>query len=300
MKMFAVVLALAFAGSAIAQPSMAPLPSMSSAAPMPSMSSAAPTEADVLTFAFNLECLEGQFYSCAAYGTPLPTAITGNGPAPSSCTKANLSSSIGTYAAELAREETDHVKFLYTTLTAAGASPVCPKVNIDTSFEAAAEAAFNTTTPLSPIFDAYANDVFFLHASFIFEDLGASAYLGAIGLLPTPAYRQAAAQIGNTESYHASIIRTRLYEIIDTVPAYNKTVLQITTAIVDLLNSLTGPPQLTYTLESINGSRISNVDSTAFVPVATPAQVLKAVTFGAPAGSGGGFFPDNLNGNIKN
>jgi len=82
--MFAVVLALAFAGSAIAQPSMAPLPSMSSAAPMPSMSSAAPTEADVLTFAFNLECLEGQFYSCAAYGTPLPTAITGNGPAPSS------------------------------------------------------------------------------------------------------------------------------------------------------------------------------------------------------------------------
>lgn len=31
----------------------------------------------------------------------------------------------------------------------------------------------------------------------------------------------------------------------------------------------------------------------AFVPVATPAQVLKAVTLGAPAGSGGGFFPNS-------
>jgi len=291
MKMFAAILALALAGSAVAQPMMAPLPSMSSATP---------SEADVLTFAYNLECLEGQFYSCAAFGTPLATSITGNGPAPSSCQKANLSSNVGTYAAELAREETAHVTFLYNALTAAGASPKCPKVNIDTAFESAAQAAFMTTSPLNPIFDPYANDVFFLHGSFIFEDLGASAYLGGAGLLTTPAYRQAASQIGNTESYHAAIVRTLLYQIINTTPAYNSTVAQITTAIVGALNSLTGSPQLKYSLVNVNGSSLSNVDSMAFVPVATPSQVLHAVTLGAPAGSGGGFFPDNLSGNIKN
>lgn len=292
MKMFAVILALAFAGSAIAQPAMAPgaLPTLS----------AMPTEADVLMFAYNLECLEGQFYSCAAFGTPLDTSITGNGPAPSSCTKASLNSTVGTYAAELAREETAHVAFLYNALTAAGGKPVCPYVNIDTAFEKAAEAAFNSTTALSPTFNPYANSVFFLHGSFIFEDLGASAYLGGLGLLTTPAYRQAAAQIGNAESYHAAIIRTLLYQILDTTPAYGSTVNQITSAIVAVLNKLSGSPQLKYTLSNVNGSSLANVDSMAFVPVATPKQVLTAVTLGAPAGSGGGFFPNNLNGNVKN
>lgn len=261
---------------------------------------AAVSEADVLTFAYNLECLEGQFYSCAAFGTPLPTSITGGGPAPSSCTKANLSASVGTYAAELAREEQAHVAFLYSALTSAGATPVCPSVNIDTAFESAARAAFMTTSPLNPTFNPYANDVFFLHGSFIFEDLGASAYLGGLGLLTTPTYRQAAAQIGNTESYHSAVVRTLLYQQLTTTPAYNSTVLQITNAIVSALNSLSGSPQLKYNLQNNQGSSLANVDAMAFVPVATPAQILKVVTLNAPAGQGGGFFPNNLVGGVKN
>jgi hypothetical protein len=256
----------------------------------------------VLTFAYNLECLEGQFYSCAAFGTPLPSNITGNGPAPSSCKKANLTSDVQAYASELSREETAHVTFLYQALTQAGGSPVCPQVNIDTAFEAAAEAAFQTNQPLNPTFDPYANDAFFLHGSFIFEDLGASAYNGGVAFLSTPAYRAAATAIGNAESYHSGIIRTLLYAngYINSVPAYNSTVAQITTAITNALNSLTGTPQLKYTLTNVNGTSLANVDSSAFVPAATPTQVLKAVTLGAAAGSGGGFFPANTNGNIKN
>jgi len=61
--------------------------------------------------------------------------------------------------------------------------------------------------------------------------------------------------------YHSGIIRTLLYNIINTTPAYNSTVAQITTAIVNVLNSLTGTPQLRYTLVNSNGSGLANVDA---------------------------------------
>ena len=44
----------------------------------------------------------------------------------------------------------------------------------DQAFAVAANAAFNAT--LSPAFDAYADDVLFYHAAFIFEDVGVTAY----------------------------------------------------------------------------------------------------------------------------
>ena len=60
----------------------------------------------------------------------------------------------------------------------------------------------------------------------------AALFAGGVAFLSTAAYRAAATAIGNTESYHAAIIRTLLYQILDTTPAYGKTVAQITTAIV--------------------------------------------------------------------
>ncbi len=39
---------------------------------------------NLIRSAYNLECLEGNFYNCAAFGTPLDSSITGGGPAPSS------------------------------------------------------------------------------------------------------------------------------------------------------------------------------------------------------------------------
>jgi len=55
-------------------------------------------------------------------------------------------------------------------------------------------------------------------------------------------------------------------------------------------------------LHRSGGSICADLDfaCAAFVPAASPAQVLKAVTLGSPSGSGGGFFPNNLNGNVKN
>ena len=92
--------------------------------------------------------------------------------------------------------------------------------------------------------------------------------------MTTPTYRQAAAQIGNTESYHSAIVRTLLYGQLTTTPAYNSTVLQITTAIVSALNSLTGSPQLKYNLQNAQGSAISNVDSMGKSSATQPTNLL--------------------------
>ncbi len=55
---------------------------------------------------------------------------------------------------------------------------MCSQLNIGTgptgAFSIAADAAFNTT--LDPPFTPYANNLFFLHGAFIFEDVGVTAY----------------------------------------------------------------------------------------------------------------------------
>ena len=49
-----------------------------------------------------------------------------------------------------------------------------PQIDIGPAFAAAANAAFNAT--VSPAFDPYANDLFFYLGSYIFEDVGVTAY----------------------------------------------------------------------------------------------------------------------------
>ena len=48
------------------------------------------------------------------------------------------------------------------------------QINLGTAFATAVDDAFNMT--LVPAFSPYANDIFFLHGVFLFEDVGVSAY----------------------------------------------------------------------------------------------------------------------------
>ena len=97
---------------------------------------------------------------------------------------------------------------------------------------------------------------------------GTSTIAGALNLIQSGAYLQTASQIGAAEAYHASMIRSLLFQNISTIAAYGFDIGQITSAIVRTINSLAGPPQLQFPIADVYGSSIANVDSNGELAVA--------------------------------
>ncbi len=194
-------------------------------------------DAAILNFALNLEYLEAAYY-LAAVGrlselpgyeegkVQLPDGYTGTDPntslyppftpgfTPSTVTK--ISTLVAEYAQEIAQDELAHVLFLRAALESAGA-PVAdlPTINLNSSFVAAATAAASLTQNglgFDPAaFNTFANDTFFLHGAFIFEDVGVTAYKGAAKFITNKDYLEAAAGILAVEAYHAGNVRGLLY-----------------------------------------------------------------------------------------
>ena len=246
----------------------------------------------VLNFALNLEYLEAEFYlrglsgnglSAADIGTN-PGAVTGGSAVPFTTTAG------AQYAAEIAGDELNHVRFLRAALTAAGATPVDrPAINLSTSFTAAAQAAglINSTQTFNP----FADEASFLLGAYIFEDVGVTAYAGAAALITNPAYLTAAAQILAVEAYHAGQIRTRLaaagqYAATAGISALRAAASQPTSVPDDQGILMGGTLNITPT------------DSNSLVFTRTTTQVLDIVYLGA-APSANSFFPAGLNGAIK-
>jgi hypothetical protein len=147
--------------------------------------------------------------SWAAYGHGIPEcmgmSIGGQ--------KANLSNSVQAYAEEIAINELAHVKFLKTVL--GDKAPACPQLDIGKAFADAADAALSTK--LSPRWNPYSYDQTFLLGSFIFEDVGVTAYNGATPLFTSKVFTGAAASILAIEAYHAGTFRkaSALYLMLD-------------------------------------------------------------------------------------
>ena len=86
----------------------------------------------------------------------------------------------------------------------AGSAAVAqPQINL-TAVSAAANAAFGAT--LSPPFEYYSNDITGLLSSYIFEDVGVTAYNGAAPLISDKTLLGAAVGIGLIEGYHSGIV----------------------------------------------------------------------------------------------
>ena len=263
-------------------------------------------DVDVLNFALNLEYLEAEFY-LAAVGRKPTYEVSGvggmtntTGAAPGSVIggqAVKFSNTIAgraarEYAEEIATDEENHVKFLRAAL---GDKAVArPAIDIGPAFAVAAAAASKDAIKG---FSPYANELFFLHGAFIFEDVGVTAYKGAAPLLTNPAFLEAAAGILAVEAYHAGIVRTLLYQSRNTVAAAGLKVEQIVAAIAALRDAVDGPTAIDQGITMGGKANLVPTDANSIAFSRTTAQVLNIVYLGN-AGKGG-FFPNGLNGKIK-
>ena len=269
-------------------------------------------DADILNFALNLEYLEAEFYLRAlgiTDGLAGNTAGRGDEGAVTGGRAVDfMDENVAAYAREIAADERAHVLFLRSALGAAAVAR--PAINIGDSFTTLAVVA--GIIPATETFDPYLNDLNFLLAAFVFEDVGVTAYKGAAPLLLDRGVLEAAAGILAVEAYHASNIRTVLFARRAEEVAPGITVAEAAQRISDLRDQLEGP---TDTDKGIVGdgaadpdgvdtgeddvSNIVPADANGIAFSRTPRQVLNIVYGSASNPTEGLFFPNGVNGTIQ-
>lgn len=149
------------------------------------------SDADILTFALNLEYLEAEFYLYATTGEGLGDGDTGGkgrrGATTGGARVPFTNGELGRVAVEIAHDEVAHVRFLRQALGEA----------------AIAKPAIN----LAALGVGFGSEAEFVAVARAFEDVGVSAYRGAARLIQNKDYLDAAAGILSTEAYHAGNIR---------------------------------------------------------------------------------------------
>ena len=251
--------------------------------------SAAISDGAILNFALNLEYLEAEFYSYAVFGGGLPASLTygkgERGPVEGSRAVPFKSRAIRQFAAEIAKDEYEHVRFLRGAL--GGAAVARPEINISSSFTAAATAA--GLIKAGEKFDVYASEDNFLLGAFIFEDVGVTAYKGAAPLISNKTYLGAAAGILAVEAYHAANIRTVLYD---------RGLAAAANAISAARDSLDGPTDDDQGITMNGVANIVPADGNGLAFGRTPGQVLNIVYLTPNVASSGGFYPKGVNGQL--
>ena len=258
---------------------------------------------NILNFALNLEYLEAQFYSYAAFGTGLANAdLTGTGTqgaltaTGAAAIPAGGDPVVRAYAREIAQDEIAHVRFLRGAL--GGAAVATPAIDISVGPNSAFSAAARAAGLIGPgqTFNPYASDENFLLAAYIFEDVGVTAYKGAAPLINSKTFLEAAAGILAAEAYHSGLIRTVLYAKGLTTPSLRTSA----DAISNARDSLDGSTDLD---QGITGdattSNIVPTDANGIAFSRTTGQVLNIVYLTAAVATGGGFFPNGVNGTIR-
>jgi hypothetical protein len=252
--------------------------------PLPYVDAATQADTDVLNFALNLEFLEATFYSYLVTGADISNTLTGGGPAPTGA-PAKLTfpnAQINDLFAEILFDEVSHVGALRTAL---GQTAVArPQLNL---------------SALGPI-----TATNYLQVARLFEDVGVTAYAGAIGQISST-NSPSAAQILAVEGFHAGALRliaiqqNASYPAGLPIPADNYDIKPADPGSV--ANATNGPTTANggFFATAANGTTGQTNIYNGFAYQRTTSQVLAILYGSATAGTAkGGLFPNGFNGNI--
>lgn len=245
------------------------------------------TDNDYIAFFSNFEALGANYYLYGLTGQGVPAAYTTGtgtlGTVSAGGPVAFQSAAVAQYVQRLAVDELAHLQFFRTLLGSAAVAQ--PAVNIASSWTNFAIGA--GLISVGQTFNPYENDVTFLLGAYMIEDVCITAAAGAARYFTSKNNIEAAAGILGAEGYHAGAIRSLLSNI---------GAGQATDAISSLRAKLSGVAD-NGTLVPGQDYNFTNVDSNALVYRRTPAQALAILYDGVS--TGGGFFPNGLNGTIR-
>jgi len=258
------------------------------------------SDKDLLNLALNIEYLEAEFYLRAATGSGLAAADAGTGAGLVNGGRQVVfaSPADASYAYELAQEELNHVRALRSLL----GSDAVPRPAID--FTAGFAILGTTAGVAASPFDPFSDSNYFLVGAFTFEDVGVTAYRGALALLSDAKNIATSASALAIEAYHASEVRTRILQ-----NSYSSGVTTYLTAAnkISAFRASVGAGNETQIGPGSDGSAtvspngLSAVDTTNSLGFSRSTdQILRLLYGGTTARiSSGWFFPQGLNGNIK-
>jgi hypothetical protein len=250
--------------------------------------SSAVTDADIFNFALNLESLETEYYLRGTTGHGMEAADAGSNPG--AVTGGSMvpwrNQDLKQFMEEIAGNELAHVRLYRRMLGRTAVSR--PVIDISGGFAAAAKAA-----GLGDNFDPFASEMNFYLGGMLMEDVGVTAYHGAIAVLTSKANQDAAAGILGVEAYHMGMARSTLYRM---GPAARRAA----NAISDARDRLDGSTDLDQGIEVNGHANFVPSDADAKVFSRTPQQVLRIVYLtDRPGVSRGGIFPNGMNGTIR-
>lgn len=243
---------------------------------------------DILQFALNLEYLEAEYYLLATTGQGLDAVDLGLDPGAVRGGRQVVFEipAVAEFAAELAENEMAHVRFYHRVLGDKAVSR--PAIDFDAGFAAVAQSAGLGN------FDPFANDMSFLLGGMLFEEVSVTAYAGVMPLLQDKELVEATAGILAIEACHMGLVRSQLYQMGEEAWAAAQ-------AISDARDAIDGDEDKDQGIILDGRANIAPSDAKGMAFRRRPRRLLRILYLTNQEGvSQGGFYPQGMNGNIKN